>query len=302
MFACACYAPSPQPGAPCDDDHPCPTSQTCVAGRCDGTLDVDAGSGEGSINMNPDAGPNDLDGDGVANSSDNCPMVLNANQGNEDADAFGDACDKCPVDTDDSDGDNDGVGGSCDPRPQTAGDSIVLFEGFHAGVPATWTVVGNTMQMGDDIAIVGVAGNHTAIIPPVAAPANGVVSLAGAVVQTLGTNDAGFGVVTVYNVNQDNGIFCAAYAPNANSTSNRSVDVWDSVTGNFDTTAYAWQNNTTYRVANRRAGSSYTCSVTSGTENRQATGTYGSMPGTTAGISAYATSARVSWLMIVSST
>ena len=255
------------------------------------------GGGDGSNTVNPDAGPNDLDGDGVANNDDNCPMANNANQGNEDGDAFGDACDKCPIDVDDSDGDGDGVAGSCDPRPQTGGDSIVLFEGFHSGVPSTWTVVGGTMQMGDDLVLVGVAGNHSAIVPPVTAPTNGVVSIAGTVVETFGQYEAGLGVLTAYNPNQDNGIFCALYSPNAGTTNNRSVDVWDTVTGNYNTKPYAWQNNIVYRVANRRAGSSYTCSA----DSQLISGNFNSTPGTMAGITAYETTARVSWLMIVAS-
>lgn len=39
----ACYAPVPQPGSPCDDEHPCPSQLVCAAGtdRCERT-DVDA--------------------------------------------------------------------------------------------------------------------------------------------------------------------------------------------------------------------------------------------------------------------
>jgi len=39
----------------------------------------------------------DQDGDGLANSSDNCPKANNANQGNGDGDRFGDVCDICPT-------------------------------------------------------------------------------------------------------------------------------------------------------------------------------------------------------------
>ncbi|MEZ4374333.1 MAG: amidohydrolase family protein [Polyangiaceae bacterium] len=40
--------------------------------------------------------PNDTDGDGVANLSDNCPAVENADQADADNDQKGDACDLCP--------------------------------------------------------------------------------------------------------------------------------------------------------------------------------------------------------------
>jgi hypothetical protein len=40
--------------------------------------------------------PPDNDGDGVPNSTDNCPEVANADQADTDADGIGDACDPCP--------------------------------------------------------------------------------------------------------------------------------------------------------------------------------------------------------------
>lgn len=77
--------------------------------------------------------PTDTDGDGEPDTSDNCPMVPNADQRDHDGDAHGDACDHCPhlASATDPDGDGDGVGDACDPRPMTGGDSIALFEGFY---------------------------------------------------------------------------------------------------------------------------------------------------------------------------
>jgi hypothetical protein len=93
----------------------------------------------------------DSDGDGLANSADNCPQVWNPDQGNLDGDKVGDACDVCalvpdattcakagPDDTDGDgvanatdnckskpnadqmDGDKDGRGDLCDPCPDKA--------------------------------------------------------------------------------------------------------------------------------------------------------------------------------------
>ena len=71
----------------------------------------------------------DTDTDGVANIDDNCPLIPNADQANNDADAQGDACDldddndsvndgidNCPfiANLDQSDSDNDGQGDVCD--------------------------------------------------------------------------------------------------------------------------------------------------------------------------------------------
>ncbi|MGI5830101.1 MAG: amidohydrolase family protein [Bradymonadia bacterium] len=41
--------------------------------------------------------PNDIDGDGIPNSSDNCPTVANPDQADTDGDGEGDACDPCPT-------------------------------------------------------------------------------------------------------------------------------------------------------------------------------------------------------------
>jgi cytosine/adenosine deaminase-related metal-dependent hydrolase len=52
--------------------------------------------------------PDDSDGDGITNATDNCPKVFNpvrlieAEQANTDGDAAGDACDKCPLDATDA--------------------------------------------------------------------------------------------------------------------------------------------------------------------------------------------------------
>ncbi|HTL84608.1 MAG TPA: hypothetical protein VL856_05455, partial [Acidimicrobiia bacterium] len=110
----------------------------------------------------------DTDNDGKNDCTDNCPAVMNAQQFDEDGDGRGDACDLCPGDFDDgANSDGDGVGDACDPDP-TSKQRIALFEGFHAGVPATWTVTGNWAKVGDDIAVT--SGNdvisNLAIVDP----------------------------------------------------------------------------------------------------------------------------------------
>ena len=56
--------------------------------------------------------PNDLDGDGVPNETDNCPSVANPDQSDSDGDGKGDACDPCPQ----------------NPNPGTAGCPSSIYE------------------------------------------------------------------------------------------------------------------------------------------------------------------------------
>ncbi|MGE5183643.1 MAG: hypothetical protein ACM31C_16340 [Acidobacteriota bacterium] len=82
----------------------------------------------------------DLDGDGIPNDKDFCEHVAGGAT-DEDGDGIGDICDPCPIApppaTPDPDG--DAVDRPCDPDPHTAGDQILLFEGFASGIPSTWT-------------------------------------------------------------------------------------------------------------------------------------------------------------------
>ncbi len=59
----------------------------------------------------------DSDGDGIVDSEDNCPYVVNEDQEDGDVDGVGDVCDNCPEDYNSSqtDSDGDGLGNVCDP-------------------------------------------------------------------------------------------------------------------------------------------------------------------------------------------
>lgn len=107
----------------------------------------------------PDADPNDLDGDGIANADDNCSLKRNPTQHDEDGDRFGDACDNCPdianpdqLDTSEMrDQFPDGVGDACDLRPGLSGDEIRAFYGFgdaseaDAFTGSGWTIDADTL-------------------------------------------------------------------------------------------------------------------------------------------------------------
>ena len=245
----------------------------------------------------------DLDGDGVLNAQDNCPMYSNANQGNEDGDALGDPCDPCPIDPTNppADPDNDGVPGLCDPRPNTAGDMIVLFEGFHGTVPATWQVIGNANPAGDDVNLN--TTDRAALVPPINAPVNGTVMVKATILQTLGQYDSALAAVIPYNPAQDQGMFCELYAPNAGSTSNREIDIWDSINNTErGKSGYAWQTNTSYVLVASKAANNYTCQATPmGGTPKSVSGSSGANPGTKVAAFIYGANVNVSWMLVVSS-
>lgn len=100
----------------------------------------------------PDADPNDLDGDGIANADDNCPRKVNLDQHDEDGDVIGDACDNCPTVANPVQEDttevavtsfDDNVGDACDFRPGLAGDVIAsLYAWGNAAQMTAWTGTG----------------------------------------------------------------------------------------------------------------------------------------------------------------
>jgi hypothetical protein len=66
------------------------------------------------------ADEDDVDGDEVGDTCDNCPDVPNPDQADSDGDGAGDACDNCPSEPnpDQADFDGDGVGDACDNCPE----------------------------------------------------------------------------------------------------------------------------------------------------------------------------------------
>jgi len=158
----ACYDPRFPAGVPCTNaGDPCPGNQACIGGVCGG---MHGGSNHDDASINneidafvPDGSPGDLDADGVANASDNCPNKYNMDQHDEDKDGLGDVCDNCPhvSNANQANGDGDAVGDACDPRPMMPGDTIIRFVPFNV-VPAmvailgSWTVVGGDGFQIDD--------------------------------------------------------------------------------------------------------------------------------------------------------
>jgi hypothetical protein len=156
-IALGCYNPTVASDVPCDPAAPlCPSGQTCVQTgstfACSGPTSV---LFDAAISHDVADPSGDDDHDGIPNSMDNCPEVPNPGQENEDGDAWGDVCDLCPpyASITQADADGDGVGDACDPHPNTPGDKMILFEGFHHGVPtgSGWTTVGLVTTAADSV-------------------------------------------------------------------------------------------------------------------------------------------------------
>src|SRR3569833_1992724 len=97
----------------------------------------------------------DPDGDGIPNKMDHCPTVTGGLY-DEDGDGIGDDCDRCPIAKPPAvpDQDGDDVDSPCAPDPKTAGDKILLFDGFSgttldprwtAVTPSAWSVEGGEL-------------------------------------------------------------------------------------------------------------------------------------------------------------
>jgi len=301
-----CYAPHLVAGAPCDEAAPvCPEGQACVGGVCGGPqalVDARAGAGSGTTDALPLALDNDQDG--VPNDADNCPDLANADQANEDGDKLGDACDPCPIDANDmpTDSDGDGVADACDPHPNIAGDKLVLFEGFHTGIPATWNVVGTAAAGNDEIALTTVADNHTAVVAPLGPLANATVTASLIVDMQVGAFDSAATVTLPYDASSDEGIFCELYAPMANSSNGRYISLWDAPNQvERAMNSFAWTTGVPYRVSLARSGNKYTCTVSNGNAHVAQGQSGASVPAGNAGIAMYGADARAQWLMIITS-
>lgn len=247
----------------------------------------------------------DRDGDGVADLTDNCPDVGNAEQDNEDGDKFGDVCDPCPPVASDapSDADGDGVADACDPNPSTPGDRIELFEGFHRGLP-TWTRTAHWSVAGDSLRGTAAANSSEYLVLPIMNPDHVTVAASVVVEQTVANTTAHDIDVAVPNqVSSDTGIDCQLYQP-ADITG-RDISLWDDFAKTeIGQQTLAWANDTAYTVSLTHQDQSYTCDVVDPAGSRSvATGTSSSSGGPlpTAVVRAYAVTARVNWVMVIRS-
>jgi hypothetical protein len=314
ILIAACYAPTIPAGAPCVTTSECPGEQQCIVGHCTriaASPGPDGGGGGTDAGRDGPPGTLDRDGDGVLDTADNCPDKSNADQANEDGDRFGDVCDPCPFDRNDnpSDPDGDGVADACDPNPTVAGDHIELFEGFHHGLPS-WTRTGTWTAVGDSVRLTTNATSDGYLIPtlprPLPNPSRVAVFASVAIESVAGTNsttDHGVGVSAPFEAATDSGIECALYQP-SNVVGDRYVSLGDDFSQKeIAFTSLSWTNQTAYTIGVVRRGTAYTCGAVepNGTAHT-ATGTSTtSTASPQLSVRAYAATATVSWVLVVSS-
>lgn len=129
---------------PCSVDDPCGGGAVC-------NLSGPGGDGKEGICIEEDG---DLDGDGLPNGRDFCNQQPGG-QFDEDLDGIGDDCDRCPIAPPPATADPDGdlVDSPCDPDPAAGGDTIAVFDGFNAGLPANWKPTGPWEFRGGEVVI-----------------------------------------------------------------------------------------------------------------------------------------------------
>jgi hypothetical protein len=302
ILIAACYSPVPPSNVPCSVSSDCLQGQACIAGMCGGTTGT----------VPPDAPPDaivtptsDRDLDGVPDLSDNCPDVKNPDQANEDGDRFGDVCDPCPPVRGDapSDLDGDGVADACDPNPTTPGDHIALFEGFHHGVPA-WARSPSWVAAGDAVRVTAGTVNGEYLMPPVSSTDRVTVTAGVAIEQVTGNNsDHVIGVSVPYEASSDSGVECQL-GQSGNLIADRYILLWDDfLNRDRGSSPLAWADNTDYAIIAGHRGTSYVCNVTeaNGTSHLiNATSSASATQPATA-IRAFALTARVTWVLVVTS-
>jgi len=288
-----CYAPTVRADVPCPDMR-CPAHQLCVT-----TID-------GSFCFPEDQVPpdGDFDGDGVLDSQDDCPKVADPAQDNEDGDRFGDACDPCPIDPNDTptDPDGDGVADPCDPNPTTPGDAIVLFEGFHHGIPADWTKSGTWTASNDDAVVTSAVTDSTAqLMPPDALTTHETMSTRVTLVAEAPGGNRDLGIVDDYDPSSKLGVGCAPLLDASNAPR---LNLLETNTGTeLATGALSFQLGDTIAIELDRNGQHYTCRAeppSAGATTIATDYTKDHVP-SHALLRVYGASAHFAWLLVVTS-
>jgi hypothetical protein len=129
--------------------------------------------------------PPDGDGDGIPDSTDNCPAVANPLQADTDGDKIGDACDNCPAITNpaQTNSDSDKLGDACDNCPFVDNPDQLDSNGNGIGDACDTTAVkrcyvdaDNDIDAYDIFAILKATGKHVSATDPRDADGNLIVS------------------------------------------------------------------------------------------------------------------------------
>jgi len=134
----------------------------------------------------PNAGQEDADGDLVGDACDSCPLVFNPNQADGDADGIGDACDNCPAlsNLDQADADGDGYGDVCDAgsaaKPAAPANFAAAENCLDGYVTFTWTPIYDAERLEIREAISGVPVHVTT------APSTGICTNCATIDQSMG--------------------------------------------------------------------------------------------------------------------
>lgn len=285
----ACYTPAVPSGVPCSPHSDCPVDQTCVAGLC-------FVAGET---------PPDQDGDGRPDHADNCPTVINIDQGNEDGDGLGDVCDPCPyvAQTALVDGDGDGIADACDPYP-TRKDKVWLFAGLHDGPPAwpgtdRWTAVGDADQV--RIAAVGSGPDGEYRTLPLSSSGrmyNDFTAVVGFTVdQPVGSDTPAVGF-SVHDGNLDRSLDCDVYQ-NGGNVNDHHLVLEDHLMSNDQ--PFPWQAGMPYTLTLVVQGGKFTCRVAGASEQQMVTSMspITAQDGGALDLFAYDVTTKIDWVYVV---
>jgi hypothetical protein len=233
----------------------------------------------------------DRDNDGYPDATDNCPDLAN-DQGDEDGDGHGDACDPCPIDASSTDADMDGVADACDPDPALGGNKIVLFEGFHHGIPTGWQTTGAWTAANDGVDVHN--GLQTNVFLTFPQPAGKLELRVGLTLIEIGGTTVAVGAAMRVRTSSNDALICS------DTTGPNHLELGELVGGNYMMLAsgtHGFAVGTHEQFALTDLGSNFKCATT--TSSATGMPVNSGPPNPTLGVTSYGADAHVEWIMVV---